>query len=67
MHFRRSCTLLLLALALAVPRASAVDEATVTNLQEEVRLLRARLDILEKQLAAVSANQAATTPTGTTV
>ena len=67
MNFARLRSFLMVILTLSAARGMAADEATTTNLQEEVRLLRARLDGLEKQLADLNARQAAATPTGTTV
>ena len=65
MNFVRIRSVLLVFFALIAAHGLAADEATTTNLQEEVRLLRARLDVLEKQLADVSARQASIAPTGT--
>jgi len=62
-NFARLRSLLTAFLILAAVRGMAADESTTTNLQEEVRLLRARLDVLEKQLADLSAQQAAVAPT----
>lgn len=65
MRFPRLCSVVLISLALTGTRGLAADEAAATNLQEEVRLLRARLDVLEKKLAEVSANKESTATTGT--
>ena len=65
MNFVRLRSLLLVFLALVAARGLAADESTITNLQEEVRLLRARLDVLEKQLADVTARQATVASAGT--
>ena len=65
MNFVRLRSLLLVFLVLVSARGMAADESTITNLQEEVRLLRARLDGLEKQLATVTARQEAHAQAGT--
>ena len=65
MNFARLRSLLMLFLILGAASGMAADESTTTNLQAEVRLLRARLDALERQLADMSARQTAfAAPTG---
>jgi len=57
MRFPRLCSFMLIFLALSGTRGMAADESATTNVLEEVRLLRARLDVLEKKLAEVTAKQ----------
>ena len=64
MRFLRLYGVVLISLAMTGACGLAADETANTNLLEEVRLLRARLDALEKQLADMTVRQAATT-TGT--
>ncbi len=59
----RLCGWLPLFLALAATGSLAAEDPSITSLQEEVRLLRARLDVLERKLAEASTNLPLASPT----